>query len=163
LNNLLVIWNNNLLEEKKLSEGEKMKKFLTVLILMLAFTETDLIFEINKVREENGASALMINYEASRLARYRSEEMVELNFFGHESRIYGEPDEMLVRFGVGFSYAGVNIAKGQEDAAEVVSAWMSSSAHRENLLNANFSSAGVGLAYDEDEISYWTLFLISSA
>ncbi|MCL1883613.1 MAG: CAP domain-containing protein [Defluviitaleaceae bacterium] len=124
--------------------------------------ETDLIHEINKEREAIGVSSLAINWEVSRLARYRSEEMVELSFFGHSSRIYGEPDEMLMHFGVPFNSAGVNIAKGQETAREVLDAWLSSSAHSENLLNANFTSAGVGIAYN-DGLPYWTLFLISSA
>jgi uncharacterized protein YkwD len=88
--------------------------------------------------------------------------MVELDFFGHGSRLYGEPDEMLVRFGVPFTQLGVNIAKGQETAEEVVGAWLTSPAHTENLLNAKFNSAGVGLAY-KDGIPYWTLILISSA
>jgi len=123
--------------------------------------EVAVIAEINAAREENRVPPLAVNWEAARLARYKSEEMVTLNFFGHESRLYGEPDEMLAHFGVPFSAAGVNIAKGQDCAKEVVQAWLSSSAHRENLLREDFTAAGVGLAYSDD-IPYWTLFLISS-
>jgi uncharacterized protein YkwD len=136
--------------------------FLMCVLMVFSGLETDLIAEINKVREAQGVHVLANNSEAARLARYKSEEMVELNFFGHSSRIYGEPNEMLIRFGVPFAKAGVNIAKGQETAQEVVRAWLTSQAHIENLFDAEFTSAGVGLAYD-DGIPYWTLILISSA
>ena len=138
-----------------------MKLLLICAIFVFSGPETELIHEVNKAREAHGVEALAVNWEAARLARYRSEEMVELNFFGHHSRIYGEPDEMLMRFGLPFTNAGINIAKGQDSAKEVVNAWLSSPEHRENLLNADFTSAGVGISYDE-EIPYWTLFLISS-
>lgn len=129
-------------------------------IFLYAGPETDLLSEINNARAENGAPALAMNFEAARLARYRAEEMVALDFFGHGSRLYGEPCEMLIRFGVPFTSAGVNIAKGQPTAEEVVRAWLASPAHAENLLNENFTSAGVGIALDEG-IYCWTLFLIS--
>lgn len=123
--------------------------------------ETALLAEINAAREAAGVDALALNTEAARLARYKSEEMVRLNFFGHGSRLYGEPDEMLVRFGVPFESAGVNIAKGQDSVEDVVRAWLSSPAHRENLLRPDYTAAGVGLAFDEG-LPYWTVFFISS-
>ncbi|MCL2456119.1 MAG: CAP domain-containing protein [Defluviitaleaceae bacterium] len=138
--------------------------FLFCMLMIFSFSgaETDLIAEINNAREISGVQKLSVNRELMRLARYKSEEMVELNFFGHSSRIYGEPEEMLARFGVNFSKAGATIAKGQETAQEVVRAWLTSQSHVEVLFDAEFTSAGVGLAFD-DGIPYWTLFLISSA
>ncbi|MCL2576900.1 MAG: CAP domain-containing protein [Defluviitaleaceae bacterium] len=138
-----------------------MEVLLVCACFLFSGIETDLVFEINREREMQGVEALAFNWELARIARYRSEEMAELGFFGHESRIYGEPDEMLLRFGVVFSAAGVNIAKGQDSAREVVNAWLSSPAHKENLLNENFTSAGVGVTFD-DGIPFWTLILISS-
>jgi uncharacterized protein YkwD len=140
-----------------------MKNLFVCLLFVFIFSsiETELIFEMNKVRAENNVAELNLNREAARLARYRAEEMVELNFFGHNSRIYGEPDEMLVRFGVRFNEAGVNIAKGQDSADEVVRAWMTSASHAENILNENFTSVGVGVSFC-DGLPYWTAFFISS-
>ncbi|MCL1845982.1 MAG: CAP domain-containing protein [Defluviitaleaceae bacterium] len=139
-----------------------MKNFLLLAFIFFSFSgpETELLAEINKARAAHGAPALAFNHEAARLARYRTEEMVVLDFFGHESRFYGEPDEMLLKFGVPFTAAGVNIAKGQKSAEEVVNAWLSSPAHAGNLLDEKFTSAGVGFFHDDD-IPYWTIFLIS--
>ncbi|MCL1843877.1 MAG: CAP domain-containing protein [Defluviitaleaceae bacterium] len=128
----------------------------------LSGPETDLLAEVNRARAAQGVAELAFNAEVSRLAEYRSEEMASLHFFCTRSRIYGEPDEMLVRFGVPFDAVGVNIAKGQDTAEEVLQAWLSSPRHTENLLNAKFTSAGVGLSCD-DGIPVWTLFLIGDA
>jgi uncharacterized protein YkwD len=122
--------------------------------------ETELINAVNHQRAVHGVPPLAVNWETARLARYRAEEMVKLEFFGHESRIYDCTDEMLVRFGVPFSAVGVNIAKGQETAEEVLNAWLTSETHRQVLLNAEYTSAGVGLAFCED-FPYWTLILTS--
>jgi len=128
-------------------------------LFIFSTPEMDLIALVNSERVAHGVAELAVDWEVSRLARYRVEEMVRLEFFGHESRLYGEPDEMLVQFGVPFVTAGVNIATGQETAEEVVSAWLNSAAHRENLLNEEFTAVGVGLSYDEG-LPYWTIILV---
>jgi uncharacterized protein YkwD len=53
---------------------------------------------------------------------------------------------------VGYSSNGFgeNIARGQETPEEVVAAWMNSSGHRANLLNASWKDIGVGFEND-----YW--------
>jgi uncharacterized protein YkwD len=140
-----------------------MNFILACALLFFSFSsaETDLVAAVNRERLANGVPQLAVNWEIARLARYRAEEMVKLEFFGHESRIYGCTGEMLTRNGIAFAEAGVKIAKGQECAEEVLNAWLSSDAHREVLLNPEYTAAGVGLAFDDD-IPYWTLILISS-
>lgn len=59
--------------------------------------------------------------------------------------------------GVSFRGAGENIAWGQKTAAEVVSAWMVSTVHRENILNENFSKIGVSKCEGTDGLNYWVV------
>ncbi|MBR2563318.1 MAG: serine protease, partial [Paenibacillus sp.] len=54
------------------------------------------------------------------------------------------PFDMMKQFGVTYSYAGENIAKGQKTPQEVVTAWMNSVGHRANILSKNFTHIGVG-------------------
>ena len=122
--------------------------------------ETELISLINNHREQQDTPPLSINWEVARLARYKSEEMRKHRLFGHESFVYGNPAEALQRFHVPFGTVGANIAKGQDTAQEVLHAWWGSPGHRANLLNRNFTSAGVGFSYDEYGIPYWTLILV---
>jgi uncharacterized protein YkwD len=62
---------------------------------------------------------------------------------------------------VHYSYQllGENIAYNQADAASVVTSWMNSPPHRENLLNPLFTDIGVGLAWNSHGEPYYTVML----
>ncbi len=49
-----------------------------------------------------------------------------------------------------------NVAYGQTTPQEVVRTWMNSPGHRRNILAANRSTIGVGLAYGGGGRPYWT-------
>ncbi|WP_296649299.1 CAP domain-containing protein [Romboutsia sp. 13368] len=49
---------------------------------------------------------------------------------------------------------------GQRTPKEVVNAWMNSKGHRENILNPNFTTLGVGIAKDSNGSIYWTQMFI---
>ncbi|MER2170832.1 MAG: CAP domain-containing protein, partial [Psychrobacillus psychrodurans] len=61
------------------------------------------------------------------------------------------------KFGISYTAAGENIAKGQKSAAQVMEAWMNSSGHRANILDAKFTHIGVGYVGDGN---YWTQMFI---
>ena len=50
----------------------------------------------------------------------------------------------LTEAGVSYRTAGENIAYGQSTPQQVMNAWMNSSGHRANILNANYTTIGVG-------------------
>ena len=55
-----------------------------------------------------------------------------------------------------------NVAAGSPTAADVMSAWMGSGAHRTNILNSSAVHIGVGLAYSSNGTPYWTMVLARS-
>ena len=57
---------------------------------------------------------------------------------------------------VSYTLAGENIAMGQRTPTEVVSGWMDSPGHRENILNEEFGHLGVGVALDSSGRLYWS-------
>ena len=122
--------------------------------------EAELIGLINAERAKTGTPPLTVNWEVARLARYKSEEMKRHGLFSHESLVYGSPDQQLIRFNVPHSIVGANIAMGQETSQDVLEAWLSSQSHHFNLVNAEYTSAGVGLSIDDDGMYYWTLMLV---
>jgi len=122
--------------------------------------EAELIALINAERAKNGAPALTENWEVARLARYKSEEMKRHGVFCHESLVYGSPDQLLARFSVPHNVVGSNIAMGQETPQQVLGAWLNSQSHHANLVNTEYTSAGVGLSIDDNGIYYWTLMLV---
>ncbi|WP_425514958.1 SafA/ExsA family spore coat assembly protein [Crassaminicella profunda] len=118
--------------------------------------ENQVIKLVNIERSKKGLPALKSNWQLSRCARYKSQDMINKNYFSHQSPTYGSPFKMMESFGLKFSSAGENIAKGQRTPKEVMNSWMNSPGHRSNILSSSFSEIGVGLAKDKYGRCYWT-------
>ena len=119
--------------------------------------EKEVIRLVNEIRVSNGLKALKTDRELSRVARYKSQDMKDNNYFSHTSPTYGSPFQMIKSFGISYKAAGENIAKGQRTPQEVVNAWMNSSGHRKNILNPSFTKLGVGYV---EKGNYWTQMFI---
>lgn len=119
--------------------------------------ENEVIRLVNEIRTENGLKPLKTNWELSRIARYKSEDMSSNQYFSHTSPTYGTPFQMIRAFGLSYRSAGENIAYGQRTPAAVVNAWMNSSGHRANILNASYTQIGVGYCASGH---YWTQMFI---
>ena len=123
---------------------------------VMAF-ENEVIRLVNEIRVKNGRSALNTNWELSRIARYKSQDMVSNRYFSHTSPTYGSPFQMIKSFGLAYQSAGENIAYGQTTPQAVVNAWMNSSGHRANILNSSYKQIGVGYVANGH---YWTQLFI---
>ena len=111
----------------------------------------------NQKRIANGLPALKLNWELSRVARIKSQDMKDRNYFSHTSPTYGSPFEMMKKFNISYRTAGENIAKGQRTPEEVVNAWWNSPGHKANMLNKSFTQIGVGYVASGN---YWTQMFI---
>lgn len=120
--------------------------------------ERDVIRLVNAERSKRGIAPLTEDWELSRVARYKSEDMQKNGYFSHTSPTYGSPFQMMKSFGITYRGAGENIARGQQTPSAVVNAWMNSSGHRANILNSSFTHIGVGYVADG---KYWTQMFIS--
>jgi uncharacterized YkwD family protein/spore coat assembly protein SafA len=133
-------------------------------ILNIPLQDTTLTIYVNEVirltnlkRTQNGLKQLKANWELSRVAQYKSQDMSAKNYFSHQSPTYGSPFDMMKAFGISYRTAGENIAKGQSTPAQVVEAWWNSPGHRQNILNASFTEIGVGYV---EKGKYWTQMFI---
>lgn len=122
--------------------------------------EEEVVRLVNVERAKAGLPALTINWELSRIARYKSQDMVDKKYFSHQSPTYGSPFQMIQAFGLRFSAAAENIAYGQRTPAEVMRSWMNSPGHRSNILAGNVSQIGVGAAKASNGTLYWTQMFI---
>lgn len=122
--------------------------------------ENEVVRLTNAERAKYGLPALTQNWELSRVARYKSQDMISKNYFDHTSPTYGSPFDMIRAFGIKFSAAGENIAYGQRTAAEVVKTWMNSAGHRANILSNTYTQIGVGVAQNKSGTYYWTQMFI---
>lgn len=119
--------------------------------------ELEVIRLVNEIRQQNGLRPLAANWELSRVARYKSQDMRDNGYFSHNSPTYGTPFQMLSAFGLSYRTAGENIAKGYASPQAVVNGWMNSSGHRANILNASYTQIGVGYVSGGN---YWTQLFI---
>ncbi len=122
--------------------------------------ENEVVRLVNIERSKNGLQPLKANWQVSRVARYKSQDMASKGYFSHTSPTYGSPFKMMETFGLKFSSAGENIAMGQRTPQEVMTGWMNSPGHRANILNTSFTEIGVGLAKNSSGRNYWTQMFI---
>ncbi|PEL10796.1 hypothetical protein CN601_12310 [Bacillus sp. AFS017336] len=119
----------------------------------LSAYESKVVELTNAERTKAGLKPFTVNATLSKTARLKSQDMTDKNYFDHNSPTYGSPFDMMKQFGITYSYAAENIAKGQKTPEEVVTAWMNSAGHRANILNPNLTQIGVG--YDSRS-NAWT-------
>ena len=120
--------------------------------------EREVIRLVNEHRRANGLADLSYDWELSRVARIKSQDMRDNGYFAHNSPTYGSPFNMMKSFGIKYRSAAENIARGYATPKAVVDGWMNSSGHRANILNPSFTHIGVGYTSDGN---YWTQMFIS--
>ncbi|MGE5631323.1 MAG: SafA/ExsA family spore coat assembly protein [Caulobacteraceae bacterium] len=125
--------------------------------------ENEVVRLTNIERSKRGLQTLTTNWQLSRVARYKSQDMINKNYFDHQSPTYGSPFNMMESFGLRFSAAAENIAMGQQSPQEVMNAWMNSPGHRSNILSPAYTQIGVGLAKDKYGRCYWTQHFMKPA
>lgn len=119
--------------------------------------EKEVVRLVNEERTKNGLKPLTYDWELSRVARIKSQDMKDNKYFSHTSPTYGSPFQMMKKFGITYRSAGENIARGQSTPQAVVNAWMNSSGHRANILNPSFTHIGVGYVANG---RYWTQMFV---
>lgn len=110
----------------------------------LTADEQEVFNLINAQRTAAGLSALKIDEELQNVARVKAKDMVDNNYFSHNSPTYGTPFNMIKNYGITYKAAGENIA-GNSTNKGAVNAWMNSSGHKANILNSNYNYTGIGV------------------
>lgn len=108
---------------------------------------------VNQERAKVGLKPLTMNLKLSEVARAKSQDMHDKNYFSHTSPTYGSPFDMMKQFGITYRTAGENIAMGYRTPEAVMEGWMNSPGHKANILNSSYTEIGVGYVSDG---SYWT-------
>lgn len=115
---------------------------------------------INVERRRRGLSPLSLDGTLTRMARYHSSNMAAHGFLNHVDRdgldLSGRAELLGVR---GWRAIGENVAYNQgypDPTAFAVERWMISDKHRANILNGDFTHAGVGIARAADGRVFFT-------
>ncbi|MFB7052177.1 CAP domain-containing protein [Streptomyces vinaceus] len=108
---------------------------------------------VNQERAKVGCSALTVNPELTAAALNHSQDMASHSTMSHTGSDGSDPGERITRSGFNWMTYGENVAYGYSTPEQVMTGWMNSPGHRENILNCAFKEIGVGLAQPN---SYWT-------
>lgn len=108
---------------------------------------------VNAERAKEGLAPLTINTKVQAAAQVRAKECEQR--FSHTRPNGTSFATALKEQNVSYRSAGENIAWGQKTPKEVVTAWMNSSGHRANIMNAGFTTIGVGYYENARGTDYW--------
>lgn len=109
------------------------------------------------------APALAWNSKLEAAARAHNQDMLDHNFFDHTGSDGSSPWDRFKRQGYALGYGGENIAKGQPNVQAVMSAWLKSPGHCENIMSPNFTEIGVAALFPtaSPNSPFWTMDLAS--
>ena len=118
--------------------------------------------DTNRRRASQNMPPLRANGELVGIARIRSQDMADHNYFAHVSPITGDNAFTLMdKHGVPYGWAGENLAKNNYPIAETVGvadvALWNSAPHRENILNPHYTDMGIALVVDPSGMNYFTI------
>jgi uncharacterized protein YkwD len=118
---------------------------------------------INAVRLENGLPALNINQAVNAVAQFRSQDMIERNYFSHQTPEGKSIDTILLEFGITYAACGENIQYASPPSwanpGSFFNSWMDSDLHRANILSGNFSQIGIGVSNNNDRLVAVLVFI----
>lgn len=113
-----------------------------------SLTEAGEVFaQVNQARVNIGLPELAWSDELAAAAEVRAQEI-------HQSFSHTRPDGSPWWTANSEIIYGENIAKGYQTADSVVTAWMESSEHKDNILYSGFQSIGIAV-YSVDGKWYW--------
>ena len=113
---------------------------------------------INEQRTRAKLPPLTWHERVAHAARDHSKNMAERNIFDHRDPRLGDVDKRLNRFRIPWRACGENIfmLSGYSNPAQVaVQGWMDSPGHRANILQTEFTHAGVGVYYRKRDKCYY--------
>ncbi|OOM80972.1 CAP domain-containing protein [Clostridium sp. BL-8] len=110
-----------------------------------AAAEQKILELMNQKRSEAGIKPLTIDNTLVQVARYKSNDMIQNNFFDHTNPDGTKWTNWLQTIGYKYTSAGENIAYNTNDPVELFNQWWNSPGHRANMMNASYSKVGIGV------------------
>ncbi len=127
-------------------------KRLALAFLLLAspalageITRQSVIMAMNDYRARFSLPPLREDARLDAAAEDRMRDMEDLGYWGHESPDGRSPFMWLPLHGYLLQFAGENLAAGFETTELLLSSWMESRGHRENILSPDYLDCGVAL------------------
>lgn len=117
---------------------------------------------VNEERQKAGFAPVAYDEQITYAATQRSYEMAANGYLEHARPDGASCFTVMQEYGIFYYWSvGENIACGQKTPEKVMNDWMNSPGHRSNILDADFSKIGVGIAKNANGRLYWTQLFTS--
>ncbi len=122
--------------------------------------------QTNTVREQNNLSGLTFDSRLGDLAKERSQDMINQNYFSHTSLSgcdlhcrFTNSNYKNLTWGENLAEStSYNMLSTQELANMFMQSWLKSSGHKDNLLSKKFTYEGIGVAIKGDRVVVTVIF-----
>lgn len=114
-------------------------------IFFADITKSELVNVLNKNRQSIGLNSLTENELLNKAALLKAQDMVQKEYFAHQSPSGVNPWHWFLQVGYNYKYAGENLAVGFINSSEVFNAWFNSPSHKANLFNENYKDVGTAI------------------
>ncbi len=117
-----------------------------VLGINSSIDQKQLIQLTNDERAKYNLPALAENSLLDQAALAKAQNMFAEDYWAHYAPSGKDPWGFITGAGYKFSYAGENLARNFYTSSDVVSAWMASPSHKENMINPKYKEIGIAVA-----------------
>ncbi len=123
----------------------KLKSNGKILGYTSAITVEETYNQINQKRMENGLPKLRINPALSEAALAKAQDMLNRQYWSHQSPQGVQPWDFIKASGYEYGVAGENLARDFNLTSDMVNAWMDSKTHRDNILHPRYVDTGIAV------------------
>ncbi len=116
---------------------------------MAAIVASRMVNLVNASREESDLPPLKINNYLVESAIAKGQDMLENQYFAHDTPDGKKPWQWIDRTNYDYVYAGENLAMDFTSAEVVNSAFLKSPSHRRNILNPKYIEIGIAVLNGE--------------
>lgn len=113
---------------------------------------------VNQERKKAGLKPFKFNMDLTKVARIKSQDFIDNDYFDHESPVYGSPSDMMKQFGITFGVWAENLAR-HPSVESAHQGLMNSPGHRANILNPNLSEIGIGIKVNSGSYYITQMFI----
>lgn len=114
---------------------------------------------LNAQRALVGVAPVTISPALNAAAQGHSNYQASITLMTHDGPSGNGAGTRITNAGFVWRAWGENVAFGQSNCATVITAWMNSPGHRNNMLNPAFTHIGIGVAVGSNNAKYWTMNL----
>ncbi|HYM61960.1 MAG TPA: CAP domain-containing protein [Thermoanaerobaculia bacterium] len=141
-----------------------MRARLAVLVVLFAavplvaqseFSRASVVAAMNVERALRHLPPLREDPRLDAAAADRVEDMLSLRYWAHDAPDGRTPFDFFMPRGYSFLAAAENLAAGFDSVQRLISGWMSSRGHRENILSPEYEDCGVAILDGSTTHPWW--------